>query len=122
MVAELLGLSFEAGRQPHLPEGILVLDVTGHLDHVIQAALADFHGPVKILFGRLAQKLQPKRFRFGRQVQILQDIEQRARITAACVAREHHEAERLLDAAERWLRAQEWEVALLDRFLVDPED
>ena len=47
---------------------------------------------------------------------------QRARITAACVTREYGEAERLLDEAERWLRAQEWEVGLLDRFLVDPED
>ena len=37
---------------------------------------------------------------------------QRARITAACVAREHREVERLLDEAERWLRGQEWEVAL----------
>ena len=40
------------------------------------------------------------------------DVWQRARITAACVAREHREAERLLDEAERWLRGQEWEVAL----------
>lgn len=50
------------------------------------------------------------------------DVWQRARITAAVVAREHRDAERLLDEAERWLRGQEWEVALLDRFLVDPED
>src|ERR1700752_201559 len=50
------------------------------------------------------------------------DVWQRARITAACVAREHREAERLLDEAERWLRGQAWEVALVDRFLVDPED
>jgi uncharacterized protein YlxP (DUF503 family) len=50
------------------------------------------------------------------------DVWQRARITAACVAREHHEAERLLDDAERWLRGQEWEVALVDRFLVNPDD
>ena len=50
------------------------------------------------------------------------DLWQRARITAACVAREHHEVERLLDEAERWLRGQEWEVALVDRFLVDPDE
>ena len=50
------------------------------------------------------------------------DVWQRARITAACVAREHHEAERLLDDAERWLRGQEWEVALAERQLVDPEE
>jgi uncharacterized protein len=50
------------------------------------------------------------------------DVWQRARITAACVAREHREVERLLDEAERWLRGQEWEVALAERVLVDPED
>ena len=50
------------------------------------------------------------------------DVWQRARITAACVAREHREVERLLDEAERWLRGQEWEVALAERLLVDPED
>ena len=50
------------------------------------------------------------------------DLWQRARITAACVAREHREAERLLDEAERWLRGQEWEVTLAERLLVDPEE
>ena len=50
------------------------------------------------------------------------DVWQRSRLTVACVAREHREAERLLDEAERWLRGQEWEVALVDRFLVDPEE
>ena len=50
------------------------------------------------------------------------DVWQRARITAACVAREHREIERLLDEAERWLRGQEWEVALVDRLLIDPDD
>jgi uncharacterized protein len=50
------------------------------------------------------------------------DVWQRARLTAACVAREHKEVERLLDEAERWLRGQEWEVALAERLLVDPED
>src|SRR5581483_7285648 len=50
------------------------------------------------------------------------DVWQRARITVACVAREHREAERLLDEAERWLRGQEWEVALAERFIVDPDE
>jgi uncharacterized protein len=50
------------------------------------------------------------------------DVWQRARITVACAAREHKEAERLLDEAERWLRGQEWEIALADRFILDPED
>ena len=50
------------------------------------------------------------------------DVWQRARLTVACVAREHREAERLLDGAERWLRGQEWEVALVERLVVDPEE
>jgi uncharacterized protein YlxP (DUF503 family) len=50
------------------------------------------------------------------------DAWQRARITVACTAREHREAERLLDEAERWLRGQEWEVALAERLLVDPKE
>jgi uncharacterized protein len=50
------------------------------------------------------------------------DVWQRARLTVACVAREHRELERLLDEAERWLRGQEWEVTLVDRFLIDPDD
>jgi uncharacterized protein len=50
------------------------------------------------------------------------DVWQRARITAACVAREHGEVERLLDEAERWLRGQTWEVARAERLLIDPED
>jgi uncharacterized protein YlxP (DUF503 family) len=47
---------------------------------------------------------------------------QRARLTVACVAREHREIERLLDEAERWLRGQAWEVTLAERLFVDPED
>src|SRR5206468_2613112 len=50
------------------------------------------------------------------------DVWQRARLTVACVAREHREVERLLDGAERWLRGQEWEVAVSERFVVDPDD
>jgi uncharacterized protein len=50
------------------------------------------------------------------------DVWQRARLTVACVAREHRELERLLDEAERWLRGREWEVTSIDRFVVDPDD
>ena len=62
--------------------------------------------------------------RFGASVAEVDhhDVWQRARITAACVAREHREVERLLDEAERWLRGQEWEVALAERLVVDPEE
>jgi len=62
--------------------------------------------------------------RFGASVAEVDhhDVWQRARITVACVAREHREADRLLDEAERWLRSREWEVALVERVLVDPDD
>jgi uncharacterized protein YlxP (DUF503 family) len=50
------------------------------------------------------------------------EVWQRVRLTVACVAREHRELERLLDEAERWLRGQEWEVALVERVIVDPDD
>ncbi|HXR10936.1 MAG TPA: DUF503 domain-containing protein [Gaiellaceae bacterium] len=62
--------------------------------------------------------------RFGASVAEVDhhDVWQRARITVACTAREHHDAERLLDEAERWLRGQEWEVAFAERLIVDPDD
>ena len=71
----------------------------------------------------LSVKAQLQR-RFGASVAEVDhhDVWQRARITAACVAREHREVERLLDEAERWLRGQEWEVALTERLVVDPEE
>ena len=50
------------------------------------------------------------------------ELWQRSRLTMSCVAREHAELERLLDEAERWLRGQEWEVGVVDRFVVDPDD
>ena len=50
------------------------------------------------------------------------DVWQRTRLTVACVAREHREVERLLDEADRWLRGREWEVGVVERLVVDPED
>ena len=50
------------------------------------------------------------------------DVWQRARLTVACVAREHREVTRLLDEAERWLRSREWEVSQVERLVVDPDD
>jgi len=62
--------------------------------------------------------------RFGASVAEVDhhDLWQRARITVACTARDHRGAEGLLDEAERWLRGQEWEVALVERLIVDPDD
>jgi uncharacterized protein YlxP (DUF503 family) len=50
------------------------------------------------------------------------EVWQRARLTVACVAREHREITRLLDEAERWLRSREWEVSQAERLVVDPDD
>jgi hypothetical protein len=50
------------------------------------------------------------------------DVWQRARITAALVTREHGEAARLLADAERYLASREWELGLVEREIVGPED
>jgi uncharacterized protein len=46
------------------------------------------------------------------------ELWQRARLTMSCVVREYREAERLLDEAERYLSAQEFELVRSDRDVV----
>jgi uncharacterized protein YlxP (DUF503 family) len=46
------------------------------------------------------------------------DVWQRARITAAVVAREFGEAEKLLADAERYLASREWELGQVERDFV----
>jgi uncharacterized protein len=62
--------------------------------------------------------------RFGASVAEVDhhDLWQRSRLTVACVAREAHEAARLLDEAERYVVGQEWEVGRFDRELVSLDD
>lgn len=50
------------------------------------------------------------------------DLWQRARLTVACVARDHRELERLLDDAERYLSGQEFELVSSEREVVVPGD
>ena len=50
------------------------------------------------------------------------DVWQRSRLTLACVAREPGEADRLLDTAERWLAAQDFELISHERDLVSLDD
>jgi uncharacterized protein YlxP (DUF503 family) len=50
------------------------------------------------------------------------DVWQRSRLTVALVAREYRELERLLDEAERYLASQEWELGLVQRQVVDPDE
>jgi uncharacterized protein YlxP (DUF503 family) len=62
--------------------------------------------------------------RFGAAVAEVDHHElwQRARLTVACVAREHGELERLLDDAERYLSGQEFELVSTRREVLSPDD
>jgi uncharacterized protein YlxP (DUF503 family) len=55
--------------------------------------------------------------RFGASVAEVDyhDLWQRAELAVACVAREHAELQGLLDAAERYLAAQDWELVRAKR-------
>jgi uncharacterized protein YlxP (DUF503 family) len=50
------------------------------------------------------------------------DLWQRSRLTVACVAREHREAEQLLEEAVRYLNGQEYELLKVEREVVSPGD
>lgn len=50
------------------------------------------------------------------------DAWQLARLTVACVTREHAEARRLLDDAERWLHGQAFEPTWSEREIVSLDD
>jgi uncharacterized protein len=60
--------------------------------------------------------------RFGASVAEVdhQELWQRSRLTVACAASGHHELERLLDAAVRYLGSQEFELVRVDREVVVP--
>jgi uncharacterized protein YlxP (DUF503 family) len=62
--------------------------------------------------------------RFGASVAEVDhhDLWQRARITAACVARDHSGVEGLLDDAERYLYGQEFECLRIERQVVVFDD
>ena len=62
--------------------------------------------------------------RFGASVAEVDhhDLWQRARLTVACVARDHGDAERLLEEAVRYLNGQEYELVRSDRRVVAPGD
>jgi uncharacterized protein len=48
------------------------------------------------------------------------DLWQRSRLTVACVAREHREAEQLLEEAVRYLNGQEYELVRAEREVLSP--
>ena len=67
----------------------------------------------------LSVKAQLQR-RFGASVAEVDhhDVWQRARVTMACVAREHRELQELLDGAERYLGGQAFELGQVEREVV----
>jgi uncharacterized protein YlxP (DUF503 family) len=67
----------------------------------------------------LSVKAQLQR-RFGASVAEVDhhDVWQRARLTMACVAREHRELQELLDGAERYLDGQAFELGQVEREVV----
>jgi hypothetical protein len=67
----------------------------------------------------LSVKAQLQR-RFGASVAEVDhhDVWQRARLTLACVARGHKELQELLDAAERYLAGQTFELGQVEREVV----
>lgn len=71
----------------------------------------------------LAVKAQLQR-RFGASVAEVDhhDVWQRARLTLACVARRHNELQELLDAAERYLASQAFELGIVEREVVTLDD
>ena len=64
------------------------------------------------------------RNRFGAAVAEVDHHElwQRCRLTVACVAREHREAETLLEEAVRYLNGQEYELVRVEREVVVPNE
>ena len=70
----------------------------------------------------LSAKAQLHR-RFGASVAEVDhhDVWQRARLTLACVARGHTEVMELLDAAERYLGGQSFELVSTEREVVAPD-
>jgi len=47
---------------------------------------------------------------------------QRARLTIACAARQHNDAERLLEEAVRYLNGQEYELLSVEKSVVRTDD
>jgi uncharacterized protein YlxP (DUF503 family) len=71
----------------------------------------------------LSVKAQLQR-RFGASVAEVDyhDLWQRSRLMLSCVARGHRELEELLDGAERYLGAQAFELARVEREIVTLDD
>ncbi len=74
----------------------------------------------KRMFLRSAKKQLQNRFGAAVAEVDHHDLWQRARLTVACVAREHGELESLLEDAVRYLNGQEYELVSVEREVVVP--
>jgi hypothetical protein len=81
-------------------------------------------GSLKAKRSHVKSAKQQLQNRFGASVAEVDHHElwQRARLTVACAAREHGEAERLLADAERFLAGQEYELVGVEREVVTLDD
>ena len=81
-------------------------------------------GSLKVKRQHLRSARDQLRNRFGATVAEVDhhDLWQRARLTVACVAREHGEAERLLEEAVRYLNRQEYELVSAEKQVLTPDD
>jgi uncharacterized protein YlxP (DUF503 family) len=61
-----------------------------------------------------------ERFRASAAEVDFHDLWQRSRLTVACVSNGHRELQEHLDAVERFLGSQEWELVRADREVVVP--
>lgn len=82
------------------------------------------NGSLKGKRRHLASTKAQLRERFGAAVAEVDhhDLWQRSRLTVACVAREHRELLELLDAVERHLGSQGFELLRAEREVVVPDD
>jgi uncharacterized protein YlxP (DUF503 family) len=82
------------------------------------------NGSLKGKRRHLASAKAQLRERFGAAVAEVDyhDLWQRSRLTVACVAREHRELQELLDAVERHLGSQSFELLRAEREVVVPDD
>ena len=127
------GLRGQAGRA-HRPQRSS--DARGHLARNNVGMAAGYVGilSVELHFPEAGSLKGKRKFvksakaqlqnRFGASVAEVDhhDLWQRARLTVACVAREHNEAEQLLEEAVRYLSGQEYELVSVEKDVVTTDD
>ena len=88
---------------------------------------AELHFPASGSLKDKRQLLRSAKARLQRMGAAVAEVDhhetwQRSRLTLAFVTREHKELERLLDESERYLAGQAWELGVVERSVVSPDD